>query len=388
MKHEEYISGIKRVANPNEGHRYEYFMPSPVPRALDFKDSTLGRLLEDATHSLGELNAYARFVPDIDFFIRMHEMKEATASNKIEGTETNMDEALMREEDVLPERRGDWHEVQNYLKAMKYAIEGLDRLPIISRLLNETHSILLQGVRGAGKQPGTIRSTQNWIGGATLKDARFIPPHQQHIPELLTDLENFLNDDDYTMPLLLKAGIAHYQFETIHPYLDGNGRLGRLLIILFLIQQKKLDKPVLYLSTFFAQHRQEYYDALSRVRTHNDIEHWIKFFLVGVNETAKNAVATLQAIMKLRNDDTAKLMGLGKRAPRANKLLAYLFKNPVVSVADVASKLEITQQSANSLVNDIEKIGILKEVTGFNRNRLFVYGDYIELFNFESDESY
>jgi len=368
------------MANPNQSHRYEYFLPSKIPTALDIKDPALGRLLEEATHSLGELNAYARFVPDIDFFIRMHEMKEATASSKIEGTQTNMDEALMREEDILPERREDWHEVQNYLKAMKYAIGSLDELPIISRLFNETHKILLQGVRGSGKQPGTIRTTQNWIGGATLKDARFIPPHQQHISELLSDLENFLNIDDFTLPLVLKAALAHYQFETIHPYLDGNGRLGRLLIILYLIQQKLLDRPVLYLSTFFEEHRQEYYDALSRVRTHNDIEHWLKFFLVGVSETARSAVATLQAIMKLRDKDTARIVKLGRRAPKAHILLKHLYKEPVISVSDAASVLGISQQAANSLVGELERIKILREVTGFNRNRLFVYSEYIALF--------
>jgi Fic family protein len=386
MEEETYISGSMRIANANQSHRYEYFLPTNIPTQLKFKDVSLGRLLEEATHSLGELNAYARFVPDIDFFIRMHEMKEATASNKIEGTQTKMDEALMREEDVLPERREDWHEVQNYLMAMKYAINSLDELPIISRLFNETHKILLQGVRGAGKQPGTIRSSQNWIGGATLKDARFIPPHPVHVPELLSDLENFLNVDDGKMPLLLKAGVAHYQFETIHPYLDGNGRLGRLLIILYLIQQKMLEKPVLYLSTFFAEHRQEYYDALSRVRTHNDIEHWIKFFLVGVSETSKRAVTTLQAIMKLRDDDHAKLLSLGRRAPNAHTLLKHLYKEPVLSVADAVNVLKISQPAANSLVGELEKLGILKEITGFNRNRLFIYQEYLSLFKDSADD--
>ncbi|MFZ2126095.1 MAG: Fic family protein [Candidatus Microsaccharimonas sp.] len=377
---ERYIAGTKRTAHANTGYSYSYFLPTPVSVSLHIEDQTLGRLLEEATHSLGELNAYARFVPDIEYFIRMHETKEATASNKIEGTQTNMDEALMREEDITPERRGDWQEVQNYLKAMKFAIEKLDDLPIISRLLNDTHAILLQGVRGAGKQPGTIRTSQNWIGGATLKDARFIPPHNQHLPELLSDLERFINTNDLQMPFLLKAGIAHYQFETIHPYLDGNGRLGRLLIILFLIQRDMLDKPVLYLSTFFEEHRQEYYDALSRVRTHNDIEHWLKFFLVGVNETAKKAVTTLQAIMKLREEHHAKLLELGRRAPRAHQLLKHLYRDPIISVTDAASVLSISLPAANALVAELERIGILREITGFNRNRLFSYQAYINLF--------
>ena len=380
MKNADYTSGSLRVANPNQPHRYTYFLPNNIPRILEIKDLTINRLLEDATHSLGELNAYARFVPDIDFFIRMHETKEATASSRIEGTQTNMDEALMREEDVLPERRDDWHEVQNYIKAMTFATENLSELPIVSRLLNGTHKILLQGVRGSGKQPGTVRTSQNWIGGATLADAIFIPPHQDHVPALLSDLENYINTDDQATPLLLKACLAHYQFETIHPYLDGNGRLGRLLIILYLKQQKLLGKPVLYLSTFFENHKQEYYDALSRVRTHNDIEHWIKFFLVGISETAKSSINTLQAIMRLREEDSSKLLLLGRRAQSANSLLVHLYSNPIITVSGVAKVLDISNQAANTLVKELVRINILNEVTGFSRNRMFVYSTYLALF--------
>jgi Fic family protein len=381
MEQSHYTAGANRVANANKGHQYQYFLPTNVPRQPDLiKDPTIARLLEEATHRLGMLDAYAGFVPDIDYFIKMHETQEATASNRIEGTQTDIDEALMKEEDILPERREDWHEVQNYIQAMKFSIGKLDELPIISRLLNQTHAILLSGVRGSGKQPGTIRTTQNWIGGATLKDARFIPPHPQHIPELLTDLENFLNVDDRTLPLLIKAGIAHYQFETIHPYLDGNGRLGRLLIILYLIKQGLLGRPVLYLSTFFEKHQQEYYDALSRVRTHNDIEHWIKFFLVGVSETALQATNTLQAMMKLQAEDSARIMQLGKRAERAHILMKYLYTDPIISVSDAAGVVGVTPQAANSLVADLERIGVLREITGASRNRLFVYDAYVRLF--------
>lgn len=387
MKENEFVAGVLRKAHADKGYEYKYFLPNNTPIELRTEDSKLARLLEEATHKLGELNAYARFVPNIDFFIRMHETKEATASNKIEGTQTNIDEALMREEDVAPERRGDWHEVQNYIKAMKFAIENLEELPIVTRLLNKTHGILLQGVRGSGKQPGEIRKSQNWIGGATLKDARFVPPASQHIPVLLTDLENFLNKDDLTLPLLLKAGIAHYQFETIHPYLDGNGRLGRLLIILYLIEKKMLHRPVLYLSQFFEENRQEYYDALSRVRTHNDLEHWLRFFLVGVSETAEKAVSTLQAIMLLREKDSKKILSLGRRAPRANKLMEHLYKVPIISVADAAEVLNISPQAANNLVAELEKLGILEEITGFNRNRLFAYDAYIDLFSDSKEEA-
>lgn len=380
MTSSDYSAGTYRKAHPSTGREYTYFLPEHVPTHLTLTDPKLGRLLEEATHSLGELNAYARYVPDIEYFIRMHETKEATASSKIEGTKTKMDEALLKEQDVSPERRDDWHEVQNYISAMKYAAGKLDELPLITRLMNQIHAILLSGVRGAGKQPGTIRMSQNWIGGATLRDARFIPPHNIHLNDLLSDLEQFLNTDTGTMPLLLKAGIAHYQFESIHPYLDGNGRLGRLLIILYLIQNGMLGKPVLYISQFFEAHRQDYYDSLMLVRRTNDIEQWLRFFLVGVNETAKRAIGTLQDIMRLREDVAKRILTLGKRVSRADQLLNHLYQEPIISVASAAELLDITPQSANTLVGDMERLGILKEITGFERNRLFRFEEYVALF--------
>lgn len=378
---EKYVSGTWRRCNANTVSEYTYFLPTFLPKTYTAQDPTLGRLLEEATHSLGELNAYARFVPDIDYFIRMHETKEATASSKIEGTRTNMDEALMREQDVAPERRDDWREVQNYIKAMKLAIRALDELPLGSRLLNMTHKELLQGVRGAGKQPGEIRSSQNWIGGATLRDAKFVPPHDMHVPELLSDLERFLNQDNFAMPLLLKAGIAHYQFESIHPYLDGNGRLGRLLIILYLMEKRLLDKPVLYLSQFFEEHRQDYYDSLTAVRRTSDIEQWLRFFLVGVNETSKQAVETLQAIMQLRQITSEQILQLGKRAERAGLLINHLYQDPIISVNAAAEIVSVTPQSANILVAELVKLGVLVEITGFERNRLFRFEKYVALFD-------
>lgn len=380
MQQSTYIAGSIRRFNANTPAEYSYFLPESLPATLTPNDPKLSRLLEEATHSLGELNAYARFVPDIDYFIRMHETKEATASSKIEGTRTNMGEALMREQDVAPERRDDWHEVQNYILAMKYAIGELDTLPLATRLLDGTHKVLLQGVRGAGKQPGSIRTSQNWIGGATLRDAKFVPPHNMHLSELLSDLERFLNEDNLTMPLLLKAGIAHYQFESIHPYLDGNGRLGRLLIILYLIQRNMLDKPVLYISQFFEENRQNYYDALTTVRRTNDIEQWLRFFLVGVNETALKAIETLQAIMSLRQSTSASILQLGKRAERAGQLTNHLYQDPIISVNAAAEILGTSHQSANALVAELVRLGILTEITGFERNRLFRYEKYVALF--------
>lgn len=376
-----YIPGRKIRISANTDFEYSYFLPNKLPRTYTPSDPSLHRLLEDATHKLGELNAFARFVPDIDFFIRMHEAAEATASSKIEGTQTSINEAIMQVEDISPERRDDWAEVQNYIAAMSYAIDQLNTLPVSTRLLNNTHEILMQGVRGEDKSPGCIRTSQNWIGGATLKDARFIPTHQSHIHDLMSDLETYINTNDLQIPLLVKAGMAHYQFETIHPYLDGNGRIGRLLIILYLIERKLLDRPVLYLSKFFVRHRQEYYDALDRVRSHGDIEQWLKFFLVGVAETAQTAVDTLRSIKHLQENDQRKILGMGRRAERAEEVLRHLFKQPIVEVADIEKLLKVTYATANTMVEELSKIKILHEVTGFSRNRIFVYGDYLALFN-------
>ncbi|PSO42901.1 cell filamentation protein Fic [Candidatus Saccharibacteria bacterium QS_5_54_17] len=375
-----YQSGTEQTAYANEGYAYKYFLPSYAPRTVQITSPKLSRLLEEATHMLGELNAYARFVPDIDFFIRMHEIKEATASSRIEGTKTNLDEALMDAEDIMPERRDDWQEVQNYIQAMNHAVNRLEKLPVSKRLLNETHEILLSGVRGEEKQPGAIRESQNWIGGATLKDARFIPPAHQDLPDLLTDLEEFLHEDDLNMSLLVKAGIAHYQFETIHPYLDGNGRIGRLLIILYLIEQKLLDRPILYLSQFFDRYKQEYYEALDTVRAQNDLEQWLRFFLVGITETSRQAIHTLQSIQSLQETHRQEILKLGRRSENASALLERLYTDPIISVSEAAEELDVTPPTANSLVKELHKLGMLKEITGFSRNRIFIYEPYIRLF--------
>lgn len=379
-KNHVFIAGTFKKAHADKGYAYEYFMPTLLPDRLHFTDDKVAMLLEEATHHLGELNAFAKLVPDIDFFIKMHEVKEATQSSLIEGTKTEIDEAMMRAEDIDPERRDDWHEVQNYVAAMKFALDSLQKLPLATRLLTQTHSVLMQGVRGEHKAPGEIRKTQNWIGGATLRDARFIPPAAHELGPLLSDLDHYWNDKALTTPHLIKAGISHYQFETIHPFLDGNGRLGRLLIVLYLSDRQLLHRPILYLSDFFARHRDEYYDALNAVRYNGDIEHWIKFFLVGVSETAQKACETLQDIIDLKAGDTQAVLSLGKRAPLATKLLNGMYAQPILTVAQAAELLEVTPQTANSLIADLVKINILREITGSSRNRLFVYKSYISLF--------
>jgi Fic family protein len=360
---------------------YPSFIPEPINQEWVISQPDLTILLEEANLRLGELNAFSVILPDVNTFLRMHIVKEATQSSRIEGTQTKMDEAILEEKDISPEKRNDWQEVQNYMEAMNYSIERLYKLPVSNRLIREAHKILMKGVRGKHKTPGAFRTSQNWIGGATLKDAKFIPPHHSLLPELMSDLEKFLNNDDIKVPHLIRIGMAHYQFETIHPFLDGNGRIGRLLITLYLVNQKILNQPTLYISDFIEKNRQHYYDNLLAVSTKNNILQWLKFFLVGIIETAKKAIATFNRILKLRNDlENKKIITLGKRVPNAKALLQYLYSKPVITVADVTARLEVTKQTAHTLIQDFEKLGILKEQTGYKRNRIFVFENYLNLF--------
>lgn len=360
---------------------YPSFIPEPINQEWVISQPDLTILLEEANLRLGELNAFSVILPDVNTFLRMHIVKEATQSSRIEGTQTKMDEAILEEKDISPEKRNDWQEVQNYMEAMNYSIERLYKLPVSNRLIREAHKILMKGVRGKHKTPGAFRTSQNWIGGATLKDAKFIPPHHSLLPELMSDLEKFLNNDDIKVPHLIRIGMAHYQFETIHPFLDGNGRIGRLLITLYLVNQKILNQPTLYISDFIEKNRQHYYDNLLAVSTKNNILQWLKFFLVGIVETAKKAIATFNRILKLRNDlENKKIITLGKRVPNAKALLQYLYSKPVITVADVTARLEVTKQTAHTLIQDFEKLGILKEQTGYKRNRIFVFENYLNLF--------
>lgn len=360
---------------------YTSFIPEPLNKEWIITEPELIPLLEEANIRLGELNAFSIIVPDVNTFLRMHLVKEATQSSRIEGTQTSMDEAVLEAKDIDPEKIDDWQEVQNYIEAINYSIARLKKLPLSNRLIREAHKILMKGVRGKNKMPGEFRNSQNWIGGATLRDARFVPPHHSLVPELMSDLEKFLNNTDIRVPYLIRIGMAHYQFEAIHPFLDGNGRIGRLLITLYLVNQKVLNKPTLYISDFIEKNRSHYYNNLTSVSESHDIVHWLKFFLVGIIETAKHAIDTFNKILALRDTlENKTILSLGKRIPNAKALLNYLYSKPGVTAADVMNELKVTKQTANTLIRDFEKLKILKEQTGFKRNRIFIFEQYLNLF--------
>jgi Fic family protein len=362
--------------------RYQYrsFEPVPVNRGWFWEDPRINTLLEQANRALGELNAFSLIVPDIDLFIEMHVLKEAQTSSRIEGTQTGIDEALLPEEDIQPEKRDDWREVRNYIDAVNMAIAALKDLPLSNRLLKQTHEILMRGVRGEHKLPGNFRTSQNWIGGSSLADAVFIPPHPDGVADLMSDLEAFWHNEAVDVPELIRVAISHYQFETIHPFLDGNGRIGRLLIPLYLVSHGLLAKPSLYLSDFFERHRASYYDALMRVRVSNDLVHWVRFFLTGVAETASKGRDVFRQILDLRTEVEHSVLGLGKRVPTARAALKVLYRKPLVSSADLERALEVTTPTANALIRELVRVGILTEITGQQRGRIYAFERYLKLF--------
>ena len=363
------------------GYGYQYFVPNHINVGWVWNDPKINQLLESAAIRLGELNSFARLVPNVDLFVQLHVSKEAVVSSRIEGTRTRIDGAWLPEHAVSPEHRDDWREVNNYILAMNESIDQLQTLPISSRLLKQAHKTLLRSVRGAHKLPGEFRTSQNWIGGSSPADAVFVPPSHEHVSELMGDLDKFLNNVNINLPALIRIAIAHYQFETIHPFLDGNGRIGRLLITLFLVSEKMLDQPLLYLSTYFEKDKGLYYDNLTRVRTHNDMLQWLKYFLVGVEQTADEAVGTLKNILDLKDKVELQIQNeFGRRSPTATLLLRHLFKQPILDVRYVTKVCGLQYGAANKLVNSLCERGILTEVTGQNRNRLFAFQSYLEMF--------
>lgn len=373
---EDFVSGHFEAA-----YQYKYFVPNKVNQEWIWSSPSLNRQLEKAAIKLGELNSYARLVPNIDLFIQLHVAKEAVVSSRIEGTQTRIDEALLPLESIDPERRDDWQEVRNYIDGLNHAINELDSLPLSSRLLRNTHELLMQGVRGEHKQPGEFRQSQNWIGGTSLSNAVFIPPSHALIPELMSDLEQFLHNEEIYVPNLIRIAIAHYQFETIHPFLDGNGRIGRLLITLFLVNAGILDRPLLYLSMYFEKNRGLYYDKLSAVRTANDMQRWISYFLEGIEETAALGVASLKTVLSLKERLENQIeREFGRRSEVGKKLLYGLFREPTITVDKAIAITGLSFKAANDLVVLFKENQILIEQTGQARNRVFVFEEYLKAF--------
>ncbi len=365
-------------------YQYKSFTPNKICIQWLISSPRLLNKLGEADRYLGRLDTFSELIPDIDFFIKMHVTKEATVSSKIEGTQTSFEEAFIKEEDINPEKRNDWQEVHNYIQALNQAIVAMRDLPISNRLIKQTHKTLLQGARGKEKLPGEYRNSQNWIGNS-LKDPVFIPPTHEEIPDLMQDLEQFINAEIMDLPVevphLIKIALVHYQFETIHPFLDGNGRIGRLLITLYLIDKDLLQKPTLYLSDYFERNRRDYYDNLTQVRKKNDIENWLYFFLDGVIDTAKKSIKSFNSIIKLRDEiELNRLIQLGRKQADGKRLINLLYKVPILDSKEVAQALKIHSSTANRLIKDFEDLKILTELTGYKRNRMYAFYEYIRIF--------
>ena len=364
----------------NQGY-YKSFQPGFINKQWVLDDMEILQLLSKADRQLGRLDMYSEYIPNIDLYISMHVLKEATQSSKIEGTKTNIEEALLEKEDIVFEKRDDWEEVQHYIAAMNRAIDRLKDLPFSTRLIKETHKTLLEGSRGKYKMPGEFRTSQNWIGGASINDAAFVPPVHTSVEELMSDLEKFAHNQDYYYPELIKIALIHYQFETIHPFLDGNGRVGRLLITLYLVDKGILKKPVLYLSDFFEKNRQLYYENLMNVRTNNDLKQWIKFFFVGIIQTAEKGVETFDSILKLKKSIEDNIQLVGNRSSHLLKIMEYLYQRPILSVTKVIELTGVSSATAYRIIDEMTKMGILKEITGSKRGKIYTFDTYIKLFN-------
>ena len=363
---------------PEATHRY--FLPARINQPLELDSPLLQMHLEKAAYELGNLNSMTKLVPNIDLFIRCFCVPEATSSSRIEGTQTTIGDNFKKERHIPAAKRDDWQEVQLYLEALNRAIDGLAELPICNRLIRQSHAILMSSRRGASKDPGEYRKAQNWIGGHSLQTAAFVPPRHVHIPELMADLEEFLNAGKHPLPQLARIGIAHYQFEAIHPFLDGNGRVGRMLIPLFLAEHRLLERPLLYMSAFFERNRQEYYDRLTRVHRHNDLAGWLLFFLEGMRQAARFSSDTLRKSLQLKEECEGRIRaGTGNRARNNLRLLVHAFASPFLEVSDIARHLQVSPATANKVAGDLERLQILENVSGRKRNRLFGFAQHLEI---------
>lgn len=370
---------------------YRAFIPAPLPPDPPVEiTGELQVLLSQADRALGRLDGSIQTLPHPDLFVLMYVRKEAVLSSQIEGTQSSLQDLLAAEARIFaPNRASDVGEVLNYVTAMNHGLRRLSEIPVSIRLIREIHAKLLQDTRGSHLIPGELRSSQNWIGpaGCTLHEALFVPPPPHQVADDMSQLERFIHTDT-DLPLLVKIGLAHAQFETIHPFLDGNGRVGRLLITFLLCEQGVLQKPVLYLSWFFKQHRQQYYDELQSVRDAGTWERWLAFFLRGVAEVSGQATDTARQILALREEHRRVITdGFGRAAANGHRVLEHIYEHPIVSVGDVRLLTGTTYTAANNLVARMADCGILREFTGRTRHRRFRYQNYIDLFHDNDSET-
>ena len=376
MKLEEYKSGEYVKMND-----YKAFIPSKINYNWGWDDTKLDKLLAEANRQIGELNAYSLLIPNVDLYIKMHVKIEANKSSKIEGTRTTVEEDLLDVTDINPEKRDDWEEVQNYVKATNYGVERIkDGFPVCTRLIRELHKILMQGVRGEHKTPGEFRTSQNWIGGSMPSTAVYVPPPHTEVAECLTDFEKFINNEEIDTPDLIKIAILHYQFESIHPFLDGNGRIGRLLIPLYIQSKGMLDKSCLYISDYIERNKDTYYDMLTRVRTHNDMIAWIKFFLKAVIETSKIAKEKFRSIVELTMEMDKVILDLPIKAENAKKVIDVLYNEPIINRKKLMEITNIRPSTLKDTVNVLLENNVIVETTGYSRNQVFAFQKYIDLF--------
>ena len=375
-KLEEYKSG--KYVKKND---YKAFVPSKINYNWGWDDTKLDKLLAEANRQIGELNAYSLLIPNVDLYIKMHVKIEANKSSRIEGTRTTVEEDLLDITDINPEKRDDWEEVQNYVKATNYGVERIrNGFPVCNRLIREIHGILMDGVRGEHKTPGKFRKSQNWIGGSMPSKAIYVPPPHTEVADCLSDFEKFINNEEIDTPDLIKIAILHYQFESIHPFLDGNGRIGRLLIPLYIQSKGMLEKSCLYISDYIERNKDTYYDMLTRVRTHNDMISWIKFFLEAVIETSKTAKEKFRKVVELTMEMDKAIMELPVKPENAKKVIDLLYDEPAINRKKLCELTGIKEGTIKNIINSLLEKNIIVETTGYNRNQIFKFQKYTDLF--------
>ena len=367
----EYINNLSGEA------MYKSFRPAPLPPVIDM-DNEMVSLLTSATKALATLDTLSSYIPNMNLFVSMYVRKEALLSSQIEGTQATLEDVL----DPLVEKNANQNvaDVVNYIKATEFALERMNLLPLCNRLIKEVHEVLMSGVRGQEKNPGEFRTSQNWIGaaGSSLKNARYIPPNPEDMINAMSDLEKYINSDD-SLDLLIQAALLHYQFETIHPFLDGNGRVGRLLITLFLMEKKVLNSPALYISYYLKKNRIEYYDRMSEVRNKDNYEQWIKFFLNAIKESADESVETIKKLSELHDANIKKIDAMGRASKNARAVFDYLEQNPIIDIGKTAEELNLAFSTVSLAVNRLVDAGILIQTNNANRNRVFAYEEYLAI---------